>query len=130
MTVIDEINERLSKYPGLKFKRDRDSICVSPTSPDGFFIEFSVNPGGSYTIAFEGWHEDFDDRTEALNVFALGLSNECRLKEYMRGNFAYKWTVEFLEDGLWTKQSTTGLLLFPFWRKPAIRYLQNNLISL
>ena len=32
-------------------------------------------------------------KNEALNVFARGLSNQYRLKEYMRGNFAYKWTV-------------------------------------
>src|SRR5262245_43687676 len=108
MTVIDEIRDRLSKFPDLKVKSNSDSISISPSSPDGFVIEFSVNPGGRYTVAFEGWHEDFDDKTEALNVLALGLSNECRLKEYMRGNFAYKWTVEVLEDGLWTEQTTTG----------------------
>lgn len=91
-------------------------------------MTLAVNPDNSCTISFEGWHEEFDDTEEALNVFALGLSNECRLRECRRGSFAYKWTVEYLENGEWIEQSTTGLLLFPFWMKKSVRYLQNDLL--
>lgn len=128
MNLIEDIKTRLKKYPDVRFESDPSSITVFPTSPDGFEVTLVVNAVDSYTLSFEGWHEDFEVEEETRNVFALALSNECRLKEYRRGNFAYKWTLEFLEDGHWEAQSTTGLLLFPFWMKKSVRYLQNNLL--
>jgi hypothetical protein len=126
MNPIEEIRTRLSKYKDAIVEADSDSVRVIPNSPSGFVVEFSVN-GDTYTVAFEGWHENFVDQNEALNCFAFGLSNKCRLKEHRRGNFPYKWTVEFREGKQWT-ESTTGLLLFPFWRKRTVRYLQNSLV--
>ena len=128
MNLIDDIKTRLSRYPHIRYESDASSITVFPHSPDGFAVTLVVNNGNVYTISFEGWHEDFEGE-EALNVFAFGLSYECRLKEYRRGNFAYKWTVEYLDDeGQWQEESTTGLLLFPFWKRSTVRYLQNNLL--
>jgi len=128
MNLIDDIKTRLSRYPHIRYESDASSITVFPHSPDGFAVTLVVNDGNLYTISFEGWHEDFEGE-EALNVFAFGLSYECRLKEYRRGNFAYKWTVEYLDDeGQWREESTTGLLLFPFWKRSTVRYLQNNLL--
>jgi|SRR6185503_8681608 hypothetical protein len=128
MNLIDDIKTRLSRYPHIRYESDASSITVFPHSPDGFAVTLVVNDGNLYTISFEGWHEDFEGE-EALNVFAFGLSYECRLKEYRRGNFAYKWTVEYLDDeGQWKEESTTGLLLFPFWKRSTVRYLQNNLL--
>ena len=99
-----------------------------PTSNNGFTVGLAVNQN-SYTVSFDGWHEDFESREEALDCFAFGLSSECRLKEYRRGNFAYKWTVESKENGGWVEEGTTGLLLFPFWMRKEVRYLQNDLIK-
>jgi hypothetical protein len=128
MNLIDDIKTRLSKYPHIRYESDASSITVFPHSPDGFAVTLVVNHGNVYTISFEGWHEDFESEEEAFNVFAFGLSDECRLKEYRRGNFAYKWTVEYLEEGQWKEESTTGLILFPFWKRMAVRYLQNKLL--
>jgi len=129
MNLIDDIKTRLSRYPHIRYESDASSITVFPHSPDGFAVTLVVNDGNLYTISFEGWHEDFGGDDEALNAFAFGLSDECRLKEYRRGNFAYKWTVEYLDDeGQWQEESTTGLLLFPFWKRSTVRYLQNNLL--
>lgn len=128
MDLIVEIKKRLSKYPDAHYFGDASSITVLPSSPNGFSVSIEANLGNSYTISFEGWHEEFEDAEEALNVFALGLSDECRLREHRRGSFAYKWTMESFEDGEWTEQSTTGLLLFPFWMKKSVRYLQNDLL--
>jgi len=129
MNLIDNIKTRLSKYPDIRYESDASSITVFPHSPDGFAVTLVVNGGNVYTISFAGWHEDFEGEEEAHNAFAFGLSYECRLKEYRRGNFAYKWTVEYLDDdGQWKEESTTGLLLFPFWKRSTVRYLQNNLL--
>jgi hypothetical protein len=91
MNLIDDIKVRLNKYPAARYESDGSSITVFPHSPDGFAVTLVVNHGNVYTISFEGWHEGFEGEEEALNVFALGLSDECRLKEYRRGSFAYKW---------------------------------------
>ena len=128
MSLIDDIKVRLSKYPNARYECSGSSISVFPSSENGFTVELSVNHD-SYTVSFEGWHEDFDDEEEALNCFVFGLSDECRLKECRRGRFAYKWTVESRQDGKWLEDGTTGLFLFPFWKKPEVRYLQNNLLS-
>jgi hypothetical protein len=128
MNLIDEIKERLAKYPSARYFSSVNSITVLPLSDQGFTVELTANGGDAYTVFFNGWHEDFDNSEEALNVFALGLSTDCRLREYQRGQFAYKWTLEWKDEGHWIEQSTTGLLLFPFWRKANVRVLQNNLI--
>lgn len=130
MNLIDDIKVRLNKYPEARYESDASSITVFSESSDGFSVTLVVNHGNSYTISFDGWHEDFETEEEALNVFAFGLSDQCRLKEFRRGTFAYKWTLESLNEGQWQEESTTGLLIFPFWRKSTVRYLQNSLLSI
>lgn len=77
-------------------------------------------------VGYDGWHEQFDTPEQALECFAFGLSDRCRLKVTYRGNFACNWTVEALEDGRWIEDSTTGLLLVSFWRTPRVEYGQNG----
>ena len=127
MNVIEEIKDKLRKYPHLKYEENENSISIVPDSEHGFTVSLVVN-GNTYTVSFDGWHEDFQDKEEALNCFAFGLSSDCRLKEYRRGNSAYRWTLESKEEEGWAEDSTTGLLFFPFWRKVEIRYLQNNIL--
>jgi len=128
VNVIDEIKSRLSKYPNVRYESTASSISVLPTSDSGFEVGLEVDRD-TFTVFFDGWHEVFDNEAEALNCLAFGLSDECRLKEYRRGSFAYKWTIESLEDGKWLERGTTGLFIFPFWKEPQIRYLQNDLIT-
>jgi hypothetical protein len=127
MNVIEEIKARLRKYPLAKYESDSNFISVFPASDDGFTVGLTVNRN-SYTVSFNGWHEDFQHEEEALNCFTFGLSSACRLKEYRRGSMAYKWTVESKENGEWVADSSTGLFLYPFWKEKESRYLQNNLI--
>lgn len=128
MDVIKEIKERLRKYPHATIESDDNSISVLPISKDGFIVSLVVGHD-SYTVSFNGWHEDFKDYEEAIRCFAFGLSARCRLKESLRGGMACQWTVEYQEKGEWYADSSTGLLIFPFWMKKNTRYLQNNLIN-
>ncbi len=129
MTAIEEINERLKKYPHLKVDQKDGSLTIHPPSEEGFKVSICENPG-EYTITFgDGWHEHFKDRGEALKCFSFGLSNECRLKVVYRGNQPHKWIVQYLEDDKWIDDSTTGLLMFPFWRSRSEKLFQNNIIS-
>ena len=89
MNPIEEIKTRLQKYPHVKYESDASSIRVLPASDDGFTVELEVTDR-RYTVYFNGWHENFNDAAEALNCFAFGLSDQCRLKEYRRRNSAYR----------------------------------------
>jgi hypothetical protein len=128
MSTADKIEDKCKKYPDIKYKRDGAAITVFPANSNGF--EVSYNPAGNkHNVSFLGWHEEFSNENEALNCFAFGLSGECRLKISSKGNFPYKWTVEAKDkNGNWSEDSTTGFLVFPFWRKTKHLTLQNNFI--
>jgi hypothetical protein len=128
MKLLEEIQERLHKYPDVKYEIDTSSISVLPVSNEGFTVRLDVVQDRC-TVSFNGWHEEFQRKDDALNCFAFGLSDECRLEEVRRGNFAYRWTVESMQNGKWVADSETGFFFFPFWKKKEVRYLQNRLIS-
>ena len=124
MKAIEQIKAKLS----VTFETGESSITVLPTSSKGFSVGLEIT-GMTHTVFFNGWHEDFQRQEEALDCFAFGLSDKCRLKEWRRGSFAYRWTVESQQDGEWVADSETGLFLFPFWKTKIIHYLQNDLIT-
>ena len=126
MNAIEQIRTKLQKYPDAKYEADANYIRVLPTCENGFRVEL-IAAKNDYTVYFNGWHETFADEKEALNCFAFGLSKECRLKEHRRLGVAYKWSVEYRDAGKWVEDSTTGLLVYPFWGKLEVRYLQNDL---
>ena len=128
MDAIEEIIEKLRKYPHVKYKAEDNYIVVFPVSDNGFEVWLSVLDG-EYKVNFEGWYERFESKEEALNCFAFGLSSAGRVKEYRRGGVAYKWTLESKENGAWVADGTVALFFFPFWRKKETRYLQNTLIG-
>ncbi len=133
MEIIETIKEKLLRYPHIRFEEHSNSITIFPISNDGFELALYVGDMDlhePFQVCFNGWHEDFSDNSEALERFAFGLSEECRLKEFSRGGQAYKWTVEFRRDGSWQEDSTTSLLLAPFWRAREMVVLQNHLIPI
>lgn len=130
MSVIEKIKGRLQNYPQIEFEATQDSIVVFPQSESGFEVSLYFNDRASdepYNVFFNGWHEAFQSEAVALDCFALGLSSECRLKEYSRGENPYKWTIEYLRDGRWeVGGSSTTLLFLSFWKVKKVRYLQNE----
>lgn len=128
MNAIEQVQQRLLKYPSLSYHQtDNSSITVAAPSPNGFSLTLTATQNG-YVVFFDGWHEEFRSDEEALNCFAFGLSDQCRLKVFRRGQRDYKWTVESRTDAGWTEDSTTGLLFFPFWKGEEIVYRQNSVI--
>jgi hypothetical protein len=128
MNPLEELKRRLDSLGDVRYESDRSSLSVYPADANGFPVRVMKN-SNTYTVFLAGWHEDFESPEETLDVFGFGLSDLCRLREYRRGDFAYKWTVESLEGGKWQEYSTTGLLIFPFWRRPEMHYLQNRFLS-
>jgi hypothetical protein len=125
--IILAIKEKLRKYPEAGFQIDDDEIQVLPTDAEGFTVSMEAHES-EFTVGFNGWHEEFTDEETAMDCFALGLSEDCRLKEWSRGGTIFKWTMEYILDGKWVEDSTTGLLITPFWKKAEIRILQNKLL--
>jgi hypothetical protein len=101
---------------------------VHPRDHSGFTVGVRITPPG-FTVYFDGWHEEFTVEDEALNCFAFGLSPQCRLAVVFRGDTETKWVVEAFENGAWTADSETGLLLQPFWRSVRVEYRQNRLLE-
>jgi hypothetical protein len=127
MRAIARIIEKLKKHPELSFKQEGNIVTVEPADADGFAVGLLERDGGC-TVSFEGWHEEFESEEAALNCFAFGLSDQCRLKIDYRGSFPYRWSVEEANGDGWTLDSTTGLLLFPFWRRRHTVYRQNHVL--
>jgi len=129
LNALVEIRNRLRRYPDLQIRDDGDRIEVTPPDPDGFPVSFFKH-GDEFTVGFGGWHETFSEPEQALACFAFGLSSECRLLVTCRGRFEYRWVVERLMDGQWTKIDETRLLVpVPFWRPKSIRILSNDILA-
>ena len=127
--TIDEIVNQLKKYPKAEYELSADSITVNPKNENGFPVTLTDNGKGNYIVAFDFWHEEFNNENDALNCFAFGLSKDCRLKIVKKGNRPIKWTVESNENGKWIEDSTTELINLTFWEKSELEFLQNDLIK-
>jgi hypothetical protein len=123
MGAVERITERLQRYPELAYRVSGGTITVEPPTANGFAVSLTEGPG-EWVVGFDGWHERFTSEDEALNCFAFGLSDRCRLQVHYRGSFPYRWTVEERTGEGWREDSTTGLLFFPFWRRPRVEYRQ------
>jgi len=128
MTAIEKIRKKLESYPTVKFSVNGNTISVEPVAADGFTVCLVERKPG-FTVGYDGWHEEFEDEEEALSAFAFGLSDECRLKVVQRGEMDCSWTVEAREGDGWSEDSTTGLLLTPFWKKKRVVYRQNRVLE-
>jgi hypothetical protein len=126
---IEEIIQRLKKYPDLRYQNSDSSITIEPKEASNFEVSFAVNGPNNFTVSFEGWHETFDSKEEAQNCFAMGLANQCRLSVFSKGTFPYKWQLETLDEGTWQSDSEVGLFLFPFWRNTIHTVKQNDYLS-
>jgi hypothetical protein len=126
MSVLDKVRDSLrTKQADLRYTEANGTIVVHAPASNGFEVSISED----LIVGYDGWHEHFDTLEKALECFAFGFVDRCRLKVTYRGTFAYKWTLESLKDGQWIEDSTTGLLFFPFWRAPRVEYRQNGLLD-
>jgi hypothetical protein len=134
MNVIEEIKLRLQKYPYVKYDISPNEVRIYPTSETGFTVSL-IERAGHYTVNFNSWHEEYLDADAALNCFAFGLSDRCRLRVTYRGQFPQEWLVEEKDEDNewypcdWIGCNTTGMFFLQFWLKKSYKYLQNDLIK-
>jgi hypothetical protein len=126
--VISRIKEKLQKYPHVTYTTTESFLEIPAQSPTGFRVWIQERLGGC-TVGFEGWHEEFTDEEEALNCFAFGLSEDCRLRVFRCRGTDYKWQVLHHVDGRWVTDSETGMFVFTFWLRKEQRELQNDIIK-
>ncbi len=69
MPSLDDLAEKLDEH-GIPYKRREDSIWVQPVDESGFAVGLHQD-GGSFTVYFEGWHEEFETAEDALNCFVF-----------------------------------------------------------
>lgn len=132
MTKIDirqQVRDRLSGCPDVRFAEGPDWIKVPPADPSGFEVGVWTGRAG-YTVAFDGWHEDLSSEQDVLDCVVFGLSRSCRLAVALRGSYPTTWTVEALEDDTWTPVGVTGLQQQPFWLRVRIEYRSNRLFDI
>ncbi len=122
------ILDRLDKFSGYEIAASDNHLTVQCENPNSFAVSIAEDDDG-FLVNFDGWHEHFKDLEEALDCFAFGLSEQCRLKVTMRGKTECSWTVQFKESGDWVDDSTTGLILVPFWRPKSLEVRQNVLTT-
>jgi hypothetical protein len=128
MNTIDKIREKLGKYPDAKLKLKDNSITFFPDAEDGFKVGLAVQQN-RFFVSFDGWHEEFEDESEAVKCFEFGLSEDCRLRVLQRGRMQYRWLLQSRVENEWKSDSEIGLIFFPFWLRKKERYLQNHLIK-
>ena len=127
--IFEKIRAKAEKNPELSCIIKDSTLSIHPSDPKGFTVWIAVN-AQVFTVGFDGWHEEFQDENEALNCFAFGLSDQCRLKVVKRGDAETAWIVESRDGDDWREDSTTGLFIVPFWKKKSIEYRQNKTIMI
>lgn len=122
-----EIYDRLEKYAGYEIENFDDGLSVLCSKEGSFEVSIHRLDEDCYLVGFDGWHEQFDRIEPALNCFSFGFSDQCRLKVRIRGRMECAWTVQSKEADIWEDDSTTGLLLVPFWKRSKTVFRQNTL---
>jgi hypothetical protein len=112
----------LSSHPSVPSKQTHEHVWVCPRDKSGFPVGIH-DRGRQFTIYHSFWHQDFEDPNKAVTCFMFGLTAAERLKVVARGNKEHRWEVETCVDGNWASIDRVGLIFFPFWRRPRIRYL-------
>jgi hypothetical protein len=129
MNTIEKVLELLRNLH-LPHRVNGQIVTVDPSHPNGFAVSLEIRDG-TFVVFVDGWHEHFDSDNQAANekgaldCFKYCLTGSCRLKVYRRGKTEYRWVLESQTEQGWQEDSSTGLLLFPFWKRLEIIYREN-----
>jgi len=125
MDPIVEVKRRLNPDQKLRAEETDAWFTVEPKDESGFSVSIQTHRK-AFIVFYDGWHAHLSDAQEAVDCFLFGLTPQCRLRVTEYGSSPYKWTMEWLTDGQWQGDSTTGLLFVPFWRKKSISFMCNR----
>jgi hypothetical protein len=134
MRAIANVIAFLKEHPFIRYEKFRHAgwrsnhceekaIRVFPSSENGFevvLVEIPEYGPGCHQLSYAFWHTEVCDEEAAVNGFLNGLSDAVCLKVISRGGVDYRWTIG------WIGGNSVGIFRYPFWKKKAIRYLQND----
>jgi hypothetical protein len=126
--ILEQLIDKFSNRPGLKTDLTGNTFSIVPSEPGGFKLWIREDKGRKFTVGFDRWQETFNDATQALACFALGLSKDCRLKVASRLGARYHWTVQQYVGGLWVDGSVHVEKIVSIWPFRKIEYLQNDFL--
>src|SRR5579884_3416972 len=95
---LEDLKNKLAKRKELNFVARGNYIRVEPYGDNGFAASIFVS-GETATVSFDGWHATFASVENALEYFARGFSDQCRLRVSRRGGYEHKWTLEYQVEG-------------------------------
>ena len=126
--ILEQLIDKFSNRPGLKTDLTGNTFSIIPSELGGFKLWIREDKGRKFTVGFDQWQETFNDATQALACFALGLSKDCRLKVASRLGARYQWTVQQYVGGLWVDGSVHLEKIDSIWPFRKIEYLQNDFL--
>jgi hypothetical protein len=127
--ILDQLIDKFSGHPGLKTEHTENVFAILPKDENGFKLWIREEKGRKFTVGFDRWQETFNDATQALACFALGLSKDCRLKVYSRLGARYHWTVQQYQGGLWVDGAVHVEKIVSIWPFRKTHYLQNDFLN-
>jgi hypothetical protein len=128
MPHFDELVQKLRQHPDLRCQQSENELTIDCPNDGGFSISIRRN-SDEYMVYFGNWHGHFDTLEEAVAFVNFGLSDCCHVREFRRGDVPYWWVIERRVEGKWLRVQTTGVLVFPFWRKKKEVILQNRVFN-
>lgn len=129
MGAIERVVARLRRMDHIRWELEGRTVRVLPSDCRGFEVALTEHED-AWSVCFDGWHQQFHSEREALECFAFGLTDACRLTCWSRDGRRYRWTVEAKTDEGWIEGSTTGMLLFPFLSSVEKRTFQNTFVRM
>jgi hypothetical protein len=127
MSAIEQIKKKLLEYPEVTYQDEDNTFIIYSKTPKGFDIIVIKDPN-EYIVCFGNCHTHFDSDKEVVDFVGFGLSDNCRVREFKRGNKAYKWIIESKEGDDWQCCYITGSFFFPFWKSKSEVVYQNRII--
>jgi hypothetical protein len=127
--ILDQLIDKFSSHPGLKTEQVDNTFAILPRDETGFRLWIREDKARKFTVGFDRWQETFNDATQALACFALGLSKDCRLKVYSRLGARYHWTLQQFQGGLWVDGSEYKEKIVSIWPFRKTEYLQNDFLQ-
>jgi hypothetical protein len=103
-------------------------VVVYPQDETGFRVEFRATQD-RFRVFCDGWHHDFVDAEEALEVFAFALTDDCRLEVHKRGRKIYRWILQRRDKTRWKSVGEVRTVFAPFWLRSRAEYLQNHFVA-
>ncbi len=125
---FDVIHARLRPFPQARVETYANGLEVQPLDALGFPVTFAEVDSG-IRVTCDGWYGYFASPDQALKCFFQALSPAARLRVTIRGTTRCRWRLELESDNGWTPLVERARLAIPFWRRPAIHYLQNRLLE-